>query len=297
MSNGGRSSLLDIIIGILCIVLALPIFILVHQQIPNPDWPYHADRILLMISIILLLFLVIRLFRVLILVAILAACGWLIYGSLNGGYSFNDVYYDYRAMIYGMKDDPNFAGLITNGGSSFPYRGEFVSAMDEKSPAVRQFAVSAINEHFKAEQQEFEEYRSIIQSFAIFKKINTHWNYVDDPQSREYFASASESVKLMAGDCDDHSILMAAAIESVGGKPRLIHTTGHIYPELLIGNKNDLEQLNYLIKQKLFVDESRGQSINYHQDDKGNIWLNLDYTAKYPGGPFMKEEILNVMTW
>jgi hypothetical protein len=24
----------------------------------------------------------------------------------------------------------------------------------------------------------------------------------------------------------------------------------------------------------------------------GQVWLNLDYTAKYPGGPFMSEEIL-----
>ena len=297
MGNGGSASFLDIIVGFFCIVLALPLFILAHQLVPDPDWPYHVDRILLFIFILLLLFFILRLFRVLILVAVLAACGWLIYGSLNGGYGFNDVYYDYRAMLYGMKDDPNFAGLITNGNSSFPYRQKFMTAINEQSPAVRQFAVAAINEHFKSEQQEFPEYRSIIQSFAIFKKINNNWNYVDDPESREYFASASESVKLMAGDCDDHSILMAAAIESVGGKPRLIHTTGHIYPELFIGKKNDLEQLNYLIKQKLFPAESQGQSINYHQDDEGNIWLNLDYTAKYPGGPFLKEEILNVLEW
>jgi hypothetical protein len=77
---------------------------------------------------------------------------------------------------------------------------------------------------------------------------------------------------------------------------RLIHTKGHIYPELLIGSKIDLERINYAIKKELFPTESRNKPINYHIDERGNIWLNLDYTAKYPGGPFMNEEILGALT-
>jgi transglutaminase-like putative cysteine protease len=130
----------------------------------------------------------------------------------------------------------------------------------------------------------------------VFKEINNNWNYVSDPKGREYIASASESVKYLSGDCDDHSILMAACIRSIGGIPRLIHTDGHIYPEILIGNKVDLETINYLVKKVLFPDESKGKSLHYHIDERGNIWLNLDYTAKYPGGPFMNEEILSALT-
>jgi hypothetical protein len=28
------------------------------------------------------------------------------------------------------------------------------------------------------------------------------------------------------------------------------------------------------------------KQLHYHIDERNQIWLNLDYTAKYPGGPF-----------
>jgi hypothetical protein len=129
-----------------------------------------------------------------------------------------------------------------------------------------------------------------------FKEINTNWTYVNDPKGEEYIAPASESVIYLSGDCDDHSILMAAAIKSIGGTPRLIHTNGHIYPEILIGKRAEMETINYLIKKVLFPQESHKKPLHYHIDERGNVWLNLDYTAKYPGGPFMKEEILSALT-
>ena len=89
---------------------------------------------------------------------------------------------------------------------------------------------------------------------------------------------------------------MAAAVKSIGGTPRLIHTGGHIYPEILIGNKADLETVNYLIKNILFEKESKGKNLHYHIDERGQIWMNLDYTASYPGGRFMSEEILGALT-
>src|SRR5205085_6337295 len=161
-------------------------------------------------------------------------------------------------------------------------------------PVVRNFAIAATNELFREEQDANFDSRKQIQCFAVFKKINSRWNYVDDPQGKEYFAKASESAKLLAGDCDDHAVLMAAAIKVIGGRPRLVHTTAHIYPELFIGSKNDLERLNYLIKQKLFPAESKGHVLHYHEE-KDAIWLNLDYTQHYPGGDFMAEPVLGVL--
>ena len=95
------------------------------------------------------------------------------------------------------------------------YAGE---AIDYKNPVVRDFAVEATNENFKNAQEGTKfKYRILIQCLAVFKKINENWNYVSDPKDEEYIAKASESVKLLAGDCDDHSILMAACIKSIGG--------------------------------------------------------------------------------
>jgi hypothetical protein len=99
----------------------------------------------------------------------------------------------------------------------------------------------ATTKHFK-KSKGYSDYRTIIQCFAVLKKINSKWNYVSDPKARDYIASASEIATLFLWRCDDHSILMAAAIKSIGGTPRLIHTTGHIYPEILIGTQTDLEK-------------------------------------------------------
>jgi transglutaminase-like putative cysteine protease len=56
-------------------------------------------------------------------------------------------------------------------------------------------------------------------------------------QRRRLYCTASESLSYFSGDCDDHSILMAASVRAMGGTPRLIHTKGHIYPEILIGTQ------------------------------------------------------------
>jgi hypothetical protein len=152
----------------------------------------------------------------------------------------------------------------------------------------------AISKNFK-DIDGYPNQRNLIQCFAVFKEINSRWNYVNDPKDREYIAKATESLQYFSGDCDDHSILMVTCVKAIGGTSRLIHTGGHIYPELLIGNKNELETANYLIKKVLFAEESKNQTIHYHIDERGQIWLNLDYTAKYPGGPFMSEEILGVL--
>jgi hypothetical protein len=219
----------------------------------------------------------------------------LIYGTLFGSYGFQKVYEDYQSMLYTMSYNPYPQDIIIDRLLPFPNKSKVTNAIDYTNPKVRNFSLMAVNKHFK-DIKGYNDYFTIIQCFSVFKEINRNWNYVSDPKGREYIASASESVKYLSGDCDDHSILMAACIRSIGGIPRLIHTDGHIYPEILIGNKVDLETINYLVKKVLFPEESKGKSLHYHIDERGNIWLNLDYTAKYPGGPFMNEEILSALT-
>lgn len=64
----------------------------------------------------------------------------------------------------------------------------------------------------------------------------------------------------------------------------------------MIGGKAELEAANYLIREVLFTEESKGKGIFYHIDERGQIWLNFDYTGKYPGGPFLSQEILGALT-
>ena len=152
-----------------------------------------------------------------------------------------------------------------------------------------------VNKHFKKEAKLQPENRKFIQYFAVFTEINSRWNYVNDPKTDEYFANASESLTYFSGDCDDHAILMAATIKSIGGTMRLIHTGKHMYPELYVGKAKDLEQVVYIIKNELFKQITKGKVLFIHRDEDDKIWLNMDYTAHYPGGPFLGEEILGIL--
>lgn len=285
----------NVIIFALNILIAIPIFIIAHQNIIDPNWYFQLDRILLFLFILAVIQLVLRLMRTIIIVCIGLYLIALVFGSISGKYGFKSVTEDYRYMVYAMNDSPNPQDIIISKLLPFPNKTKIINAVEFENPSVRDFAVMATTKEFKYVRG-YSNYRTIIQCFAVFKEINSRWNYVSDPKGKDYIAKATESLRYLSGDCDDHSILMAACIKSIGGTPRLIHTGGHIYPEILIGNKNDLETVNYLIKKVLFIKESKGNKIHYHIDERGQIWLNLDYTATYPGGPFMSEEILGALT-
>ena len=285
----------SIIIFVLNVLIAVPLFLIMHQNIIDPEWPYAIDRILLFIALIVLIQLFLRLLRKVIIICIFLYVFSLAYGSIFGNYGFGRVYEDYRAMVYAMADDPNPQDIIISKLLPFPNKSKILRAIEYDNPKVRNFAVMAVAKHFP-ESKKYGEYRTLVQCFAVFQEINSRWNYIDDPKGRDYIATASESLPYLSGDCDDHAILMAACVRAIGGTPRLIHTTGHIYPEILVGRKRDLEGINYLIKKVLFPKESKDRELHYHIDEYGQVWLNLDYTAKYPGGPFMSEEILGALT-
>lgn len=284
-----------VIIFVLNVLIAIPVFIILHHFLIDPQWPFHIDRILLFLVIIVLIQLILRLIRTIIILGIGLYLIALIWGSIFGGYGFASVFEDYRHMIYSMDESPNPQDIIISRLLPFPNKSKILAAVQYDNPKIRNFSLMCTRKYF-TDVKGYGKYYTIIQSFAIFKEINSRWNYVSDPKGREYIAKATESLNYLSGDCDDHSIFMAACIKSIGGTPRLIHTTGHIYPEILIGDKSDLETINYLVKEVLFEKESKGKTLQYHIDERGQIWLNLDYTAKYPGGPFMHEEILGALT-
>ena len=286
----------SIIIFVLNILIAIPLFIIIHQNIKDPEWPIHLDRILIFVVLVTAIQLILRLLKTVLIICIFLYLIALLYGSVFGNYGFNAVYEDYRSMVYTMADDANPQDVIISKLLPFPNKSKIIDAVEYDNPKVRNFALMATTKYFR-DVKGYKKQRRMIQCFAVFKEIRNRWNYVDDPKGKEYIAAATESLQHFSGDCDDHAILMAACIRAVGGTPRIIHTGGHLYPEMLVGTKANLETANYLIKELLFVEESRGKEVHYHIDERGQIWLNLDYTAIYPGGPFMSEEILGALTF
>nr|WP_315202471.1 transglutaminase [uncultured Flavobacterium sp.] len=283
------------VIFFLSTLITIPSFIVVHQNLIDPEWYFGFDRILLFVFVFALVYGVLYALRTISIICLALYFLMLIYGSLFGNFSFNSVFDDYNSMLYSMNNNPFPQDIIIAKLLPFPNKDKIIKAIEFENPKVRNFAIMATTKYFK-DVRGYSDYRNLIQCFAVFKEINSRWHYVNDPKNGDYIATAHESLLYFSGDCDDHSILMSASIKSIGGTPRLIHTKGHIYPEILIGSMKDLEKVNFLIKNILFVEESRKKQLNYHIDEHNQVWLNLDYTAKYPGGPFLSEEILGALT-
>lgn len=278
------------------ILIVLPLFIIIHQNIIDFDWYFNIDRILIFVGLIVIIQLFFIKIRKFVIISSIIYVITLIYGITNTNRTFESVFQDYSFMLYAMAENPNPEEIILAKLLPFPNKREILKGIEYQDPRVRNFAVFATKKHFKEAFEQYKQHRKLIQYFAVFKEIRQRWNYVNDPRSKQYIAKASESLIHFSGDCDDHSILMVSCIKAIGGVTRLVHTNGHIYPELFIGGKKELEIANYLIREVLFTDEIKnGKGIYYHEDERGNIWLNLDYTAKYPGGPFLHPEILGVL--
>ncbi len=286
----------SVIIFALNILIAVPLFLILHQNLIDPEWPWHLDRVLIFVILVVAIQLILRMLKTIIIICLGLYLIVLLYGQFFGQYGFNAVAEDYRSMIFTMADDPNPQDIIISHLLPFPNKSKIIDAVNYNNPRVRNFALMATTKYFR-DVKGYRDQRVMIQCFAVFKEIRNRWNYVNDPKGHEYIAYASESLQHFSGDCDDHAILMAACIKAIGGTPRIVSTNAHLYPEMLVGTKADLETANYLIKEVLFKEESRGRELHYHIDERGQIWLNLDYTASFPGGPFLSQEILGALTF
>ncbi len=296
-----------IFIGIVATILAIPTFIFLYKFIPPlviniSDSPIRLDHILLFLVLFALLFYLLRKLRILVLIIALIGVIVLTVTNFMNIYTLDNLYHDYSSLLYDISNN-TLKKKFLNREIAFFKEDKLREAIDYKNPEVRNYAANVANKHFP-ESQMLSTNLKWVHFFSIFKEIHTKWQYVFDPKNEDYYASASETIKHLSydgnfkGDCDDHSILMAACIRAVGGEVRLIKTkvtmsdgqvVGHMYPEVKFGNVKDLEVVVYLLKNIYFIDETMGKNINYYQDLKGFIWLNFDYNDNYPGGLYQSD--------
>jgi transglutaminase-like putative cysteine protease len=286
-------SLVNILLFLLCAVVSILLFIQLYDQLPVFGFSFQLERGLILFILFALTFFLAKKLKWVFVFLLIGITGWLGFDFYMGKQDILAFYNHSRNVFNDMAGYKDKSTFVYTSYTVFYRDRQLVDAIDHKDPEVRAFAINAANEFFKKEQKTRTDYpRILVQSFAVFKKINANWNYVSDPDDEEYFAKASESTKLMAGDCDDYSILMAAALKSIGAKVRLTFIKGHIYPELLIGKEEDLPAVVSMLTEKLFPKETKQKELNYYKDAKGNVWINLDYTANYPGGAYMGNEVV-----
>ena len=121
----------------------------------------------------------------------------------------------------------------------------------------------------------------------IFDYCYKKWRYVNDPNGHEYVARASETIaSYLTGDCDDFAVLLASCLLAVGADVCVNTghnpTGGHAFTEV------DISQFGYDEILKIIRDKFDNFNIGqlHTRDANGKRWLNLDWQASYPGGPY-----------
>lgn len=285
--------------------VTIPPFIVLYPYMPAISIPigedgFRLDHILTFLSLYIIIYVLLKRISVVMYGILFLGLIALTITSFAGYYSLSDFIRDYKVMLYNLHERGVGVMFDTEVKKPFYREEELLGAIDYQNSKVRNFATAAAIRNF-------DEYGSlgmranIVQSFSIFKYVNAKWRYVHDPRFEDYYASASESIDLMArdgmlkGDCDDYSVLMAACLRAIGSEVNLVKTTvqqsdgsmvGHIYPEMKIGKEKDLENVIYVIKNILFVEESANSPVYYHVDGNGDVWINFDYNDDYPGGKY-----------
>jgi hypothetical protein len=164
------------------------------------------------------------------------------------------------------------------------------SSMSFRDSLVRTFAIRNSTRYFK---DEYRNYGTLVRHLSLFKHINRNFQYVEDPLKREYYATPAETIQNeLAGDCDDHTILMISALNSIGAKTRMVLTEDHVYPELYCGDK-----ASFLKMQSAIIDLFPQENFTglYYREENGTYWINLDYSARHPGGPYVNNKAYAVV--
>lgn len=277
-----------LIFFVLTSIMAFPLTVLIHRVVPQTGWFLPVVVQLIVSGGLLILFRIFKFTVWTIIALVLAGLG---ISTAIGKYTYKDVGYDYLGFLYNISNEKkSLSDVFTQ--RPFPRYREFLKS-SHFTPKVRQYSLKAATKNFSKYKKD--DLWNYVQYFSIFKEINDQWQYVSDPTHRDYIAPAEESLETFCGDCDDYSVAVAACITSVGGTVRLVRTQTHVYPELKIENPKDFDRIKKLIRNKLFKKEVKKKKIYYHKDGYGDIWINLDYTAKYPGGKFLRDDFVSVL--
>ncbi|HQV52364.1 MAG: transglutaminase family protein [Flavobacteriales bacterium] len=287
-----------VIIYLVALLLTLPLFIILLPFVPELTLPIgegvRVDHILTFVVILIAFIVLVRRFQIAIYGVLIIGALALTVSSVIGHYTFGNMYEDYAELLRSLRDTAASAPLASQRLKPFHDADKLRRLVVQPKPVVRKTAVKLATANFsdvKVGNNEF----TMVQAFSIFKEINHNWKYVSDVKGGEYFAPPDESLELMAGDCDDHAVLMATCIKAIGGEVRLVRTEGHVYPEMKIGTDEQLERAAYLIRKELFTKEVGDAPLYHHTDADGLHWINLDYTRDYPGGELMSERIVGIL--
>jgi hypothetical protein len=259
---------------------------------------WNVDLIISILIAVIIVRLMLWLVKPMILPALIFTCCLLLYNQYHDDYTFSNVMYDYKTLVnqnWGVREQKQTDELSFNP-HLFEDVGERTARLvtekvQYRDSVVRNFSVQHSLQYFDEYNMKYHE---LARYFSLFKYINLNFKYVPDENRDEYYATPRETIlNGLGGDCDDHSILMASCLMSIGATCRLVIIEGHMYPEIYAGDKKSFDIMQQAIIQ--FFGDEQIDRIYYHENN-GQYWVNLDYTAHHPGGPYLNDDVKLVIT-
>jgi glucan phosphoethanolaminetransferase (alkaline phosphatase superfamily) len=122
-----------LLVGFLSLFIAFPIFILIHKQLPEYDWPIHSDRILLFLLVVVFVLLLLSMFRPVINFIFVGSLIILLYGTFTDTYGFQNLATDYKAMFSAIKTNHDNGNIMILDDSKFYYKSDILAATTDKN--------------------------------------------------------------------------------------------------------------------------------------------------------------------
>jgi hypothetical protein len=182
---------------------------------------------------------------------------------------------------------PALGSLAASGATADVIAEQIAGSVDYQDPAVKNFVAA----HTRSTGSG----NTIAQVSDLWEAIHARWRYVPDPATTNQFHPAGDTIRNgLQGNCLDYAILNAAVIRYLGGTVRIVSAynpqgEGHAYTEVYAGDSitGIMAVGDYLAARY------NTTMIHWHSttgpDGSTQYWLNLDWQAPYPGGPFFAD--------
>lgn len=288
----------DFLMHTIGLLTVIPLAPLLNRIIPPIlIGSFNADMILAVLLAYGFVRFILWIFKPLIVPAFVMVCLIMVFNSFTQTYNLRSMVNDYKNFVQQswQDKDKKQKDLYLVKGSLFDTEVDMAvkgmkGKIDHRDSVVRNWAVTHSLDHF---DDHYHRYGYYVRFLSLFKHINQQFRYVPDAQRDEYYATARETIEAkMGGDCDDHTILMISAMRAIGAKCRMVLSTDHVYPELNCGDKQSFLRMQSAITD-LFADQPFTGL--YYREENGQYWINLDYSARHPGGPYVSNKAYAVV--
>lgn len=270
-----RSLLSKIFYQIFCILLAIPFGMIVGRFIPKIVLPVTENGIRLdgyvgiVIALVIIQFLLkpFRRFIGYFSLGVGIVLAVMVYRGEISKRQIQEVYLSKAAQI-----------------ANHEVAGKSIWNQDEIRKTTR--VTDNIREFVKMNAYSYGSDDKLLMAFSLFDAFSDKWDYESDPPLNDYVTPASVSIETMEGDCDDYSICLGTCLKSAGLRVRVVQVEWHLYPELYVGDEEAAQEITDMIN--LRYGGTRDLTIHFTKDERtGKFWLNMDYTARFPGGSFL----------